>query len=94
MDILLRLGTGFFECLFLVLAAGAFFHGRRMYGLAAVGLAFALFARMSDGFLNPGVDVLLKVVGYGVAVLVLLVDVVFEEVEAPDDQTGRAWPEA
>jgi hypothetical protein len=91
-DVPLFILSGFLECLALVLAVSAFSHGRRLYGFAVFGLGIALVARLADGFMSPGPDVFLKVLGYGLAALALLVDILFEQVEVPDDEPRRILP--
>lgn len=84
--------TGFLECLALVFAASGYRAGRRVYGFAVFGLAIAILARLADGFMSPGTDVVLKILGYGLAVVALLFDVVFEQVEVVDDEPRRILP--
>jgi hypothetical protein len=42
--------------------------------------------------MSPGADVFLKILGYGLAALALLVDILFEQVEVPDDEPRRILP--
>ena len=75
--------SGFFECLLLALFADAVLKGHRVYLLAVLGMIATLIGRVSEGFMAPGPDSILKIAGLVLAALVLTLDIVTEEV-GPD----------
>jgi hypothetical protein len=97
MDVALQLVSGFIECVCLVLALEAARRGRVVYWGAVGGLALVLYGRMSDGFLAGAVTLgplhltpssLLTVVGLVIAALTVLVDLMFEIVDEPQEAAG------
>ncbi len=75
--------TAFIECLILAAALEAFRQGRHVYAIAVFGLGLFIYTRVADGFLDPGVDNLLKAVGLLLAAGVVVFDAVFETSPGP-----------
>ena len=80
MSVAIDLGSGFLECLLLVMAFAAVRGGRRIYLVAAVGLAALLYARMADGFIPNNLRLGLAAGGLVVAGVTVLADLLFEVV--------------
>lgn len=86
--------SGFMECLMLVLAFDAARRGRRLYWVACGGLALVLYSRMASGLLPGSMAIAslqvtttasLALLGLAVAALTVLVDLLFEVVEEPEE---------
>jgi hypothetical protein len=81
------LASGFVECLLLVMFVDAVRRGHRVYALAVLGMSMALLGRISEGFMEPGPDNILKIAGLVLAALVVTLDIVTEEVDPNQPET-------
>ena len=85
MTVVTSLGASFGLCLLIVLAADAVRRGRRLYIPAVLGLGVALLGRMASGAMLASVNTILQVGGLTVALAVLIIDLLFEEVEVSQE---------
>ena len=88
----ITLASGFFECLFLVLAIDAVRRGRQVYTGAVLGLAMVLYGRMADGFISNTAQRLVIVAGLLLAGLTVAADVLFEVVQEPGPESAHEPP--
>ncbi|MHB8507623.1 MAG: hypothetical protein ACYDGR_03115 [Candidatus Dormibacteria bacterium] len=92
MNVVGSLGVSFFLCLLLVLAIDAVRHGRWLYLPAAVGIAVTLLAHMATGAMPGLLNGVLKFAGVGLAVVIVLIDLLFEEVDAGTPDAASPAP--
>ena len=88
MSVAVALGSGFVECLLLVLAIAAARAGQRLYLIAVGGLAALLYARVADGFIPDDLRLGLAAAGLLVAGATVLADLLFEAVPQGELEAG------
>jgi hypothetical protein len=82
--------SGLVECLLLVGFLDAAMRGKRIYGVAAFGMAAVLVARMAEGYMEAIPNTVMRVGGLLLAGAVVFIDLITEVVE---DTPAEAEPE-
>jgi hypothetical protein len=77
--------AGFGLSLLLVWCIDAYRTGRRRYGIAVAGIAFALLGRMMRDYASPAEELGLQAVGLALFAAILAFDLLTEEIPIEDD---------